>query len=169
MRVVSIRNYMGGSSRHDVLHDWVRRVKLWRLLHEASHFPIDQEETWTSATVRVLATNPPYNLHNTHEDLLQTLAFKVALRGFVDDEQQVGYFSDYAESDLHVGYVERVLLRLYDHILFLAAYHAVVEALAYVIVSPIQVVIGLRDKIKALNLPKNLFPQSLRPIKAAAL
>jgi hypothetical protein len=52
--------------------------------------------------------------------------------------------------------------------LFVAAYNAVFEALAASVSSPIRGVIRIRDKIKALNLPKKLFPQSLRPIEFVA-
>jgi hypothetical protein len=56
-----------------------------------------------------------------------------------------------------------------DVVLFLAAFRAVLKALSTYRVLALHGRLSLREKIKSLNLPKNLFPQSLRPIKAAAL
>lgn len=167
MRVISINTYMGGRTRHDALNAWVRRVKLERLLRESSYasFSVNRDPM-----LRLLACRSSVNLEELHADLAQS-----ALARIQRLHRNVAIFhrdtvpESLAQAHIHLDDAKQFFHTLYGHLLFVAAYHAVVEALRYVIVVPICGVAGLRDKIKSLNLPKNLFPQSLRPVRGAAL
>jgi hypothetical protein len=56
-----------------------------------------------------------------------------------------------------------------DLIRFLEAFNAVCKAICDSVVTNFNELGQLRNRIKSLNLPKNLFPQSLRPAEPAAL
>jgi hypothetical protein len=147
---------------HEVSHTYYNAGFDTALVRYALHkfgfrFCADRDETaddvLSNAFLKVIRQTKPYHVR-------------------VDGQHRTAILGAYGQTQVRLDDYEQLLYSLHTFLkltLFVAAFRAVVEALGYVLIIPIRGVIGLRDLIKALNLPKHLFPQSLRPIKTAAL
>lgn len=89
---------------------------------------------------------------------------------FVNGKPLINSVSLREQAHMHLDVVAALfdsIDKLLNLTLFVAALIFVFEYL-FALVVPIRGVTTLREKIKSLSLPKNLFPQSLRPIESLA-
>lgn len=147
----------------------IRRIKLWQLRRASSH---TSTRPYEAELYEVYVQNAWFNSVKRLSGLGHEVGHRaIAVTPYAFDGQQriASLFVSesqpiYTQEQPHISFENFVEL-----IRFLAAYNVVSQVLNAIGVVPVLRILELRDKIKALNLPKNLFPQSLRPIKAAAL
>jgi hypothetical protein len=147
----------------------IRFIKLWHLRYASSHASTKpyEIELYEVCVRKALLTNFKNFSGLSHEVGHRSIAVEQhPIDGqrriaslFVSESQPI-----YTQEQPHISFENFVEL-----IRFLAAYNIVSLGFYAIGVLLVLRILKLRDKIKALNLPKNLFPQSLRPIKAAAL
>ena len=179
MRVIRVSNAMGGYYKSTALQAWVRQRHLWSLGHEISHATLNgwYNTALLRYSLNTLGQRRCLKVGETADDVVSNVVLRLLRLNKpchvnVDGQRRTVFLGGYGQAHFNIETYEHILQSLHAFLkltLFVAAFRAVVEALSYVIIVPIRGVIGLEDLIKALNLPKNLFPQSLRPIKAAAL
>lgn len=119
---------------HGITQAWLRRVVHLNLLRHTGHQPVQ----------------------SLVDDVVQEAVFKIL--AYKDREIKHGQVL------LHsLDLEQNLILRLVHHLtLFLAALNVVRKALTFITVTPPRLV-ELRDKVKSLNLPIKLIPQSLHP------
>ena len=151
-----------GNSYRQQVQNAIRRMKRWQLMRASSHasaLPFEVELCCPG----LQRTQSPVGFGRVGHEFVHAL--------LADGQQrEVAYLST-----LHLQLVSLQEQRdltsdyLLQLVKFLTAYQVVSHLLYAVRVILVLRIANFWDEIKALNLPKNLFPQSLRPVKAAAL
>lgn len=147
---------------HALIQAWIRRRNRLRLLRRASIGAVT------------------YPLQNHSVAPLQPLSPDIIIIDLrlspstetppllVEDSQSRTSWLESVESYYQEAQLWTYYNVFHDLTLFLAAFCAVAKALSAVTTTPVRWLAQIRYKIKALNLPKRLIPQSLRPIESVA-
>lgn len=144
---------MGGIPRHASFQALVRRIKLW--LHQSSHPVCTDDKPSVDASGF-------YLVWELHQESLKSASLYRGQRGTEKRIKELEkLFALYQDNSASQNYVHNVKC-------FFAALEVIQSALFAASHAGFSRGWTLRDRIKSLNLPKNLFPQSLRPIESLA-
>ena len=153
MKVIRVANSMGGIPRRASYQALVRRIKLW--LHQSSH-PVCTDD---KPSVDAFGF---YLLCELYQESLKSARLyrgEDATKNRIKElEEKFAIYQDSSESQNYFHNVKCffVALEVIQSALFAVAHVGFSRGWS------------LRDRIKSLNLPKNLFPQSLRPVESLA-
>jgi hypothetical protein len=155
MKVIEVANSMGGVPRHASFQALVRRIKLWFFECADAKNVVEETEAYGSYLLRELKKE---SLKSAGPYRRQRLVIETTEKQLKELEELLVYQDNSPSHNYCYSKVK--------------CFFAALEVIQSVLLATPHVGFSrgwsLRDKIKSLNLPKNLFPQSLRPCESLA-